>query len=213
MSSIRMKALLFVFTVVLMMSLYEKVAVHTWARAQNNYFETRFDQAIPFVPKTIVFYMSLYALYWLPPILARAISYLEFTRIIEATIIIFTVSATVYLIVPSIYPCRPQGLALAGNDIFTIIVRDHLYANDLPNNTLPSTHVALVTMLLLATARKFSFTFYIPYLLWGLAIIASTLLVKQHHVSDVVAGAIVGAGAWYWATRAHLFTLRPRHIY
>lgn len=189
------KALLFLAMFLVISLVYKIVGEVTLERGNLCSFTTELDKAIPFVPQMSVFYLSLYAGFWFVPIVLTEISYKYFSKIVLATLITFFICSIIYLIIPSTYNNR--AVILDGNFLATTLVRDYIYKYDLPNNTLPSTHAALATILLLATARKFNFYFFLRYLLWGLAIIASTLLIKQHHAVDVVAGIITGAFSLY----------------
>ncbi len=189
------KALLFLAMFLSITLIYGVVGEITLERGNARSFTTELDKAIPFVPQMAMFYISLYAGFWMVPIILNEISYTYFFKIVLATFIAFFICSIVYLIIPSTYNNR--AIITEENFFAATLVRDYIYKYDLPNNTIPSTHAAFTTLLLLATARKFNFYFFLRYLLWGLAIIASTLLIKQHHTLDIVAGIITGAFSLY----------------
>lgn len=177
---------------------YRYVATVTAARSGETSFLTPIDEAIPLIPEFVFPYMSLYAFFWLPVIVGRNITLRDFATIIAATAGTFAVAFTVYAIIPSSYP-RP---AISPDASFVhYVLAEMLYGHDLPNNTLPSTHAAVVTILLIATRKKFGRCMYAAYALWGASILLSTLTVKQHYLTDIVSGIILGAVAYTIARR------------
>ena len=177
---------------------YRMVAEMTATRSGEVSFLTPIDEAIPFVPEFVFPYMSLYALFWLPVIVSRNISLRDFFGIIVATGGMFAVAFTVYLVVPSRYP-RPD-VSPDASFVYYVLAKA-LYAYDLPNNTLPSTHAAVVAILLSATRKKFGRRTYAIYALWGTSILLSTVTVKQHYIVDLVSGIILGIASFAIARR------------
>ena len=108
------------------------------------------------------------------------------------------------------YAIVPNGLALRpayvpGQDIFACAVR-RLYRTDTPTNVCPSIHVFNSVTLMLAYLR--SSCFAAPRRRWMrpaavvlcLSITASTMLLKQHSVIDVLFGALLALALDYAAT-------------
>jgi len=97
-----------------------------------------------------------------------------------------------YVLIPAAYP-RPD---ITNTDISSILLK-LTYELDGSNNTFPSAHVALSLICVLTfinckicnnnLCKIFAW-------IWFLSISASTLLLKQHHIVDVFAGAIVALG-------------------
>src|SRR2546428_4346513 len=78
-----------------------------------------------------------------------------------------------------------------------------MYAFDPPRNLVPSLHVlyaALVLRTVAAESRRPAARVAIG--VWFLVLASSTLLVHQHHVVDVVSGALGGWIAGEWTVRA-----------
>lgn len=183
---------------------YHYVAAATANRSAHISLLTPIDKAIPFIPAFVLPYMSLYALFWLPVIASKHITLRDFATIVAATAGMFGVAFTVYAIVPSSYP-RPE--VVREISFAHYLVAEALYRFDLPNNTMPSTHAAVVMILLSAAREKFCRLAYAAYTLWGMLILLSTVTVKQHYVADLVAGIILGAAAFALAQRiAHRIT-------
>lgn len=108
---------------------------------------------------------------------------------------------TIFLIICTIFPnglnLRPD--TFARDNIFVDMVKQ-LYATDTPTNVLPSIHVFNSLGVSFAIAhserlKKKPYIQYAAYILAGL-IILSTVFLKQHSVTDVIA-AMVMAGAVY----------------
>lgn len=140
------------------------------------------ELAIPLVPAFVWVYFSMYAIFLLPPFLldAEAIPRLG-RRLVKGTLwagLVFLVLPT-HLGFPRVLPADP-----AYHRAFLGIFKwDH------PHNLVPSLHVVYTTLFLLAYIQDGPRR--IPALLWWtwMALVtASTVLVHQHHVLDVVTG-------------------------
>lgn len=192
------KALLYVAMALLFWAGYRSIALATAERSLGTSFLTSFDEAIPLSAWFVFPYMSLYVFYWLPVIASKHVSLRDFATIAGASALAFAISFGVYATVPSSYP-RPAvdpGLSFAH-----YVLANILYPMDLPNNTLPSTHAAVVVILLVATWKKFERRTYAMYALWGASILVSTVTIKQHYITDIIAGAAVGGIAFIVARR------------
>lgn len=192
------KALLYVAMAMLFWAGYHYIAAATVERSKETSFLTPVDGLIPFSAWFVFPYMSLYVLYWLPVIASKNISLRDFTVIAGATALAFAIAFGVYAAIPSSYP-RPNvdpEMSFAH-----YVLAKVLYALDLPNNTLPSTHAAVVAVLLTGTRRKFGRRTYAMYALWGISILASTVTIKQHYIADAIAGAAVGVMAFFIVRR------------
>ncbi|MDO8585356.1 MAG: phosphatase PAP2 family protein [bacterium] len=192
------KMLLYSAMAILFFLGYRYVAEVTAVRSVETSFLTPIDGMIPFIPEFVFPYMSLYALFWLPVIVSRNITLRDFATIIVATAGMFAVAFTVYAIIPSRYP-RPE--VCPDTSFVYYILAKALYAYDLPNNTLPSTHAAVVAILLSAARKKFGRRTYAVYALWGASILLSTVTVKQHFVVDLVSGIVLGVVMYAVARR------------
>ncbi|GEM_PF-6640002 len=192
------KMLLYIGMAIFFFLGYHYVAEVTAARSGETSFLTPIDGMIPFIPEFVFPYMSLYALFWLPVIVGRNITLRDFATIIVATAIMFTTAFTIYAIIPSRYP-RPE---ISPDTSFVYyVLANALYAYDLPNNTLPSTHAGVVAILLAATWKKFGRRTYAVYALWGASILLSTVTVKQHYIVDLLSGIVLGIAAFAIARR------------
>lgn len=72
-----------------------------------------------------------------------------------------------------------------------------VYTSDNPYNDFPSLHTSLSTILAIhwwQTDRRIA----IPVAIWVALIVASTMLVKQHYIADVVGGLLIAFGASFF---------------
>ena len=126
----------------------------------------------------------------------------EFWRLCLPLFAGMTISLLICLIVPNGLALRPA--TVPGDDIFAVMVRG-LYATDTPTNVCPSIHVFNAITLDLAyqrstklSDRKFRWVRWTAHGL-DIAIILSTMLLKQHSVIDVVFGAALAFALDYGA--------------
>jgi membrane-associated phospholipid phosphatase len=89
---------------------------------------------------------------------------------------------------------------------------DLLHGFDLPYNCAPSLHIAIAVILWAAYVPKLRYgPMRLLVALWFGLIMASTLLTWQHHVIDVVSGAVLGIGClWIGLPRRGPSAVPPR---
>jgi len=173
---------------------YRLIAVETLERSLTRSLALPLDSWIPFIPVTIIFYVTIY-FFWLPPIISKNVSVRQYARIITAVAMAFAITFILHIIVPAAYP-RPSLPDGQEYGWMRSLVKK-VYAIDLPNNTFPSSHVvAAVTLTIMAYPylKKKAFTAYAS---WGALISLSTLTVKQHYFIDVIVAVLVSIlSAW-----------------
>jgi membrane-associated phospholipid phosphatase len=91
---------------------------------------------------------------------------------------------------------------LTGTDVLTRMIRD-VYASDNPYNDFPSLHTSLSTIIALHWFRV-DRRLGIVVAIWTALIVASTVLIKQHYLADVVSGLLLAFGAAWLSTRLFL---------
>jgi hypothetical protein len=150
------------------------------------------ELALPFVPSFIWAYLSMYALFLTPPLFLDAPRLRALGRqLVAATIF----SGLVFLILPA----RLGFARVVPSDSFYRAVYSRLFAIDEPHNLVPSMHVVFSALIALSVAdcaapgivRTFFFV-------WLGLIVASTVLVHQHHLIDPAAGLLVAAAFRHW---------------
>ena len=154
------------------------------------------DPAIPFLPGWIWVYLFYYPFCFLPLFLKDVRdNSVTFTRTVTAYGLQFGVSFAFFLLWPlrMMHPKIPSGVdgKILGS----------LYAFDLGFNSFPSLHVAnivFVSLLIFRLKGRWWGTLAFA----GAALIASsTVLVKQHFLSDVLAGALLGWASFIFSER------------
>ncbi|HVO33580.1 MAG TPA: phosphatase PAP2 family protein [Elusimicrobiota bacterium] len=159
----------------------------------------RLDGQIPFVPGWIWFYLMYYPFCFLPLFLREVRNHPPiFLRSVVAFLLQFGASFVIFLLWPlrMVHPILPPGLD--GR------ILHGLYGFDLGFNSFPSLHLSNIVFVTLLFWRLRGRFLGGMVGMGALLIAVSTLLVKQHFVSDVVTGALLG-----WATFALLFSRAP----
>lgn len=149
------------------------------------------DDMIPFSP----FFITGYTV-WFPFMVVMGIWLLikdipAFCRYMKFIAISFSASIIIFLIFPTCQELRPD--TFANDNIFTKAVQ-YLYSIDTSTNVLPSIHVVGSMMVPFAAFNTESIKKrWVKALLIVIAVFicASTLLIKQHSVLDVIAGAVL----------------------
>lgn len=183
------KLLIFTGVILLIAAAYMAVSFNTFQRSLNRSFETPLDALIPFLPWTVVFYVTLY-FFWLPPIFSKNVKERDYLKIVTAVGLSFVVALSLHLIIPAAY-IRPEISPAAADASWSLSLLKKVYAIDLPNNTFPSTHVVAVATLILMTAPYFKKWNHWAYSSWGSLIGISTLTAKEHYFFDFVGGIMI----------------------
>ena len=155
---------------------------------------TALDSAIPVVPVFVIPYDSLQ-----PYIYATLILFLLFrTKYFQsaclAMITVLFISYGFYYFLQS-EVIRP---VLTGTDTFSKMVMN-VYAGDNPFNDFPSLHTSLSTILAIHWV-KVNKPLGIVLSIWTALIVASTLLIKQHYIADMIFGLALAFGfSWLYS--------------
>ncbi len=193
------KSLLWLMFMAVLAVAYTHIGASTMPRSNALSLTTPLDDAIPLMPEMVFAYVSIY-LFWAPAIFLSRVTLGDFSRLVFVMGIALFLGLAIHQYMPSAYP-RP---ALPANDSsFSVVFLRWYYTLDHPNNTFPSTHcIAVVGLLCFMRNRLRPFARY-AYEAWGALIFASTVLVKQHYVVDVIGGIALG-------TAVFLILSRPR---
>lgn len=156
-----------------------------WLTSQrSDYFHLylKSELAVPFVPEFMLAYLSMYVLFALPPFFLGVAELHALGRQLVAGTVI---SGLIFL-------CFPAKLGFArvipGDTPFAPLYAN-LFTIDMPHNMVPSLHVVFSALILLSIAGTMSTRLQkVFWYAWLGLICASTLLVHQHHVLDVVTG-------------------------
>ena len=148
------------------------------------------ELGIPFVPWMIYVYFSFNLLTALPLFLRNAAA---IERLGRAYLVATLIAAVIHAILPTdLGWARPA--AVPGHPVFA-----RLFAADRPHNLVPSLHVAYSALAVFSVwAATKRWWLRLLTAAWLAALIASVLLVHQHHLADVAAGLVL---AWQTSPR------------
>lgn len=140
------------------------------------------ELGVPFVPQFMLAYLSMYVLFALPPFFLKVA---ELTALGKQLIAGTIISGLVFMILPA----KLGFTRVVPEDGIFGPLYSSLFSIDMPHNMVPSPHVVFSSLILLALSGasepRVSKVFWYG---WLLLICASTLLVHQHHLIDVIAG-------------------------
>ena len=159
--------------------------------------DTGLDNAIPFVPQMVIFYVYLfYPLVILTMLYFAVVEYKKGYALGWSLVAINAIAVLIYVVFPvSTYWYRQDLLArpIAGN-----IWADQVYnifASDTSFNCFPSLHAAVSTICFFAWFRyskmkpsKASKATTVATFVIAAGVILSTLFIKQHYIADEIAG-------------------------
>jgi membrane-associated phospholipid phosphatase len=145
------------------------------------------ELAFPFWPPMIVAYLSMFALFLMPPLQLEADELADLARRLVIASLIGGV----------IFFCLPSEIGFAERTDAGIWqgAYDFLYAIDERFNALPSFHVIYTASILLAFLDVASPKLRISYIAWLILVCASTVLTHRHHLIDVVSGLAIAVAA------------------
>ena len=150
---------------------------------------TPLDASLPVARPFVIPYVSLDPLVYFTLILFLLFRTKIFQSACLAMITAFLVSYLFYFFLQT-EVIRP---VLTGTDLFTRMIQG-VYATDNPYNDFPSLHTSISTILAIHWFR-FDRRLGLAAAIWTALIIASTVLIKQHYVADLVAGLLLAFGA------------------
>ncbi|MEM2143196.1 MAG: phosphatase PAP2 family protein [Candidatus Thorarchaeota archaeon] len=147
---------------------------------------TPLDLMIPLVPSAIIVYWYLFYSFLFFSYFYFAFVHREYRNaLVLGFVLVNLIAYAIYLVFPVIGPER----IVSGTDFFSLQIQA-LYQGDVPVNCFPSLHgsTSLLTAYALWKARK-----EYGYISWpiAIAVMISTLLVRQHWIADQLAAALV----------------------
>jgi membrane-associated phospholipid phosphatase len=183
---------LLVFALAAAIASYEPLNTDT---GRTHFLQGPLDAALPIVPALAFPYVAFLPLGVLLFVILALRDWPRF-RTLAVAFICFGVVADLCFIA---FPTAVARPVLAGDDLASSLVR-LVYAHDRPFSDLPSTHVAGTVMLALACIRwrPRSLLLVAPL---GAAIIASTVLIRQHSLLGAAAGLVLGLACYALALR------------
>jgi membrane-associated phospholipid phosphatase len=142
------------------------------------------ELGIPFVPAFIWLYLSMYVLFALPPFF---LDNEQLKRLAKELVLATIASGVIFMAVPA-----QLGFSrvLPAGDFYRTLYQG-MFSVDQPFNLVPSLHVVYSTSIFLAIATRASVRVRILLWAWLVLLVASTMLVHQHHLLDVVTGLLL----------------------
>jgi len=150
---------------------------------------TPIDDALPVVRPFVIPYVSLnYVVYF------TLIVFLLFrTKLFHSAALTMITAFLVSYFFYFFFQTEVLRPALTGTDLFTRMIRN-VYAGDNPYNDFPSLHTSVSTLLAIHWFR-FDRRAGIVASIWAAFVVASTVLIKQHYVADLISGLLLASGA------------------
>lgn len=146
-----------------------------------------FERAIPFVPWTVVPYLSIIVLYALAFFVGdRATQHRHAARVL--------VNLALSLVCYALFPLRFTFERPSPDGVYGVMF-ELLGAVDLPYNRAPSLHISMLVILWLHLVPLMPTRWRGVLQGWLLLIGASVLTTYQHHLIDIPAGLAVGAAS------------------
>lgn len=162
---------------------------------------TPLDAALPAVPIFVIPYVSLQPIIYVSLVVLLLTRTRIFQSVSLSLIIAWFVSYAFYFFLQTSV-LRP---VLTSGDVLTRMIRA-VYAADNPFNDFPSLHTSLSTIIAMHWFRV-DRRVGIIVSVWTVFIVASTVLIKQHYLADVVAGLLLAFGTSLLSMR--LFLRKP----
>lgn len=158
-------------------------------RAERYGFFLDIERYIPFVPQSIIIYLSICLLFLLP------VFYVNVQRTVAlAKAFLFTslFAGVCFVVLPAdLAHCRPDVVN------FLPWLFKLLYSVALPHNFMPSLHIAYTVLFLgVCISLESNRRLVLLYLLWGGLLFVSVLLMRQHQIIDVFTGSALGLFAY-----------------
>jgi len=141
------------------------------------------ELAIPFVPAMTLFYMSIYLLFWMAPFVLRTRR--EFRALVITLAFAIFCGGIGFLLFPANLAFAQPREEELGIWAGMFHLADKL---NLTYNLLPSLHVAFAVICVAIFSTRASVTGKALLWIWAAMVAASTILIHQHHLLDVVTG-------------------------
>lgn len=163
------------------------------------------DEAVPFVPWTVLIYVSEYFYFTFVYMLCR--NHRVLNQYLYAFFCTQLFSCAIFFFFPTTYP-RDLFPIPEGTNGFIESVWIWLRNQDAATNCFPSLHVSTVYLSAFifwkVDTKLFRF-----FLIWGTLIALSTLPTKQHYFVDILAGVSLGLSSyWYFFVKMKYFNYR-----
>ena len=203
----RGKVLMFVVLVPLLNAFYFLPQWIAW-RTPLRLPMTVVDRIVPFAPRWVYVYVSMYVMLLIPPLLTIRGEALR--RYTIGAMIMFVGAAVIFVVWPVEYPRPP--LTEVAPWVYRLVV-----SLDRPINSIPSLHAGLVAFTLFFAARalvdlplRTRRFILLTGTIWSVAILYGTLATKQHYLLDLPPGVALAWVAHHLAWRGAADTVAAK---
>lgn len=154
-----------------------------------------FEGDIPFVPASVIGYISIYPLFWMAPFILS--SRRELHALIGTLAVVTFVAGLCFVALPV-----ANVLETPAADLGVWATPVHLAKTvAMTNNLLPSLHVGLAVVCIAVYAPHTQSLGKGMLWLWSLLIAGSTILLHQHYLIDVLSGYALALAGMRWGYR------------
>jgi membrane-associated phospholipid phosphatase len=155
------------------------------------------DDWLPFRPEWVWVYLIPYLV---GPALVGFLRPSTFRWYVGRGLVVVATTLLIFIAVPTRTAPRPPSEGLLGG-LTAFAYHNMVEIDEPPANAAPSLHVSLTCLLAWALCRDFPRWWAPAWLGTGLVWLA-TLLTRQHHLLDIVSGALLAAAVvWLWPRR------------
>ena len=183
---LRLRIVSAVLFVVFALLLYDSCNVIAGWRETSRCLAFPWELDIPRINWFVLPYLSIDVLLALSPVFTRR--YDEWRTLLRRLFWVFAISCAVFLVIP--FRCAyPRSIP----DDWTATLFQLLHFTDLPFNQAPSLHISeAIIMAPVLLARLPHMALRVALIVWLVLGSLGTVLVHQHHVLDLISGAILG---------------------
>lgn len=160
----------------------------------------KWDDYVPFLSIFAIPYVAWYAVQVFTAWYCFRKDRKVFRKFVGYILFVYAIAISVFLLYPTAIDFRPEA---TGTDIFSRIV-GLIYQMDNPTNVFPSLHVLVAVGCAFAQCKAKKLNKPMLCILWwliALSICASTVLIKQHSVLDILGAIPVCAAGWFFFFR------------
>ena len=170
-------------------TIYAPINYLTSKRSDRVQLFFQWETQLPFVSMFIYGYVSIMLLFILP---VFSLHLKQMRALCIAFCVATCLAGVIYLILPAELAHQRPNLLPQPTALFFV-----LYSMALPHNLFPSLHITYSTLLLLVIVRQEQSYFVSGVALgWMVVICLSIILIRQHHIIDMIGGWVLGVGAY-----------------
>jgi membrane-associated phospholipid phosphatase len=163
---------------------------------------TWIDTAVPFVPESVLVYISEYFYFAFVYILLGNSD--NINKYLYSFFSLQAVSCAIFVVFPTIYP-RELHPVPADTPEWLQSIWIWLRTQDAATNCLPSLHVSSVYLSAFAFLSEGKKRHFWVFFIWSTLITLSTMTTKQHYLVDLIAGVLLAVFFYSWFHRRQAY--------